>query len=70
MHPPGDPWSCIDIGNISFDISTREVSINGKVITTSRRKISVIAHLMRLAGRVVPKDVIEDTIYGFDDDIS
>ena len=69
-RPGGSLGSIIEVGNIAFDTSAREVCINDKVITISRREMGVLEHLMRRAGRVVPKDVIEDKIYGFDDEVS
>ena len=32
--------------------------------------MGVLEHLSRRVGRVVPKDVLEDKIYGFDEEVS
>ncbi len=69
-RPGGTLGTVIEVGNIAFDTSAREVRIGDKAITISRREMGVLEHLMRRAGRVVPKDVIEDKIYGFDEEVS
>ncbi len=60
----------INAGNVSFDTTAREVRINDKPIAISRREMGVLEHLMRRNGRVVPKNVLEDKIYGFDEEVS
>lgn len=69
-RPGGTLGTVLEVGNIAFDTSAREVRIDDKAIAISRREMGVLEHLMRRAGRVVPKDVIEDKIYGFDEEVS
>jgi DNA-binding response OmpR family regulator len=69
-RPGGSLGSVIEVGDLSFDTTAREVQVNDKPLTVSRREMSVLEHLMRRAGRVVPKDVLEDKIYGFDQEVS
>lgn len=57
-------------GNVSFDTTAREVRVDDKTIAISRREMGVLEHLMRRNGRVVPKGVLEDKIYGFDEEVS
>ena len=57
-------------GNVSFDTTSREVSVDGSVIKISPREMSVLEQLMRRAGRVVAKDAIESKLYGFGDEVS
>ena len=60
----------ITAGNLFFDTTAREVLVNGKPISLPRREMGVLEHLMRRVGRVVPKDVLEDKIYGFGNEVS
>ncbi len=69
-RPGGVLGLVITAGNVSFDTTAREVRINEKTISIPRREMSVLEQLMRRNGRVVPKDVLEDNIYGFDKEIS
>ena len=69
-RPSGVLGVVITAGNVSFDTIAREVRINDKTIAISRREMSVLEHLMRCNGHVVPKDVLEEKIYGFDKQVS
>ncbi len=60
----------ITAGNVSFDTTAREVQVDEKTIAIPRRELGVLEQLMRRNGRVVPKDVLEDKIYGFGKEIS
>lgn len=69
-RPGGALGSVMTAGNISFDTTGREVQVEGKTIPISRREMGVLEQLMRRVGHVVPKDVLEDRIYGFDEEVS
>lgn len=69
-HPGGALGLTLTAGNVSFDTSAREVLVNGVPITISRREMSVLEQLMRRNGRVVPKDVLEDRLYGFGEEVT
>ena len=44
--------------------------MNDKTTPISRREMEVHEQRLRRKGRVVPKDVLEDKIYGFDEEVS
>lgn len=69
-RPGGLLGLVITAGNVSFDTTAREVRIDEKTISIPRREMGVLEHLMRRNGRVVPKDVLEDKIYGFGKEVS
>ena len=69
-RPGGVLGLVITAGNVSFDTTAREVRIDEKTISIPRRELGVLEHLMRRNGRVVPKDVLEDKIYGFGKEVS
>ncbi len=56
-------------GNIQFDTVGREVRVGGKPLALPRQELNVLEHLVRRAGRVVPKSVLEDKLYGIDDEL-
>jgi len=64
-RPGGILGITLTSGNISFDTTSREVCIKNKPISISRRELEVLELLMRRRGRVVPKNVLEEKIYGF-----
>jgi DNA-binding response OmpR family regulator len=69
-RPGGALGVVLTAGNVSFDTTAREVRIDEKTVTVSRREMAVLEQLMRRNGRVVPKNVLEDKIYGFDEEVS
>lgn len=69
-RPGGALGVVLTAGNVQFDTTAREVRIDERTVTVSRREMAVLEQLMRRHGRVVPKDVLEDKIYGFDEEVS
>jgi DNA-binding response OmpR family regulator len=69
-RPGGALGLTLTAGNVSFDTAAREVRIGENVITISRREMGVLEQLMRRYGRVVPKDVLEDKLYGFGEEVT
>jgi DNA-binding response OmpR family regulator len=69
-RPGGVMGVTLEAGNISFDTTAREVRVDDSPVHISRREMSVLELLMRRHGRVVPKDVLEDKIYGFDEEVT
>ena len=69
-RPSGGLGMVLTFGNLSFDIVARETRIGEAALQLSRRETDLIEHLMRRAGRVVPKRFLEETLYGFDDEVS
>ena len=59
----------LEAGNIQFDSVGREVLVAGKPLSLPRKELDVLEHLMRRAGRVVPKTVLEDKLYGAGDEL-
>ena len=60
----------LETGNLAYDTLAREATVDGKALRLSRRELDILEQLMRRAGRVVPKDVLEESIYGFDQEIN
>ena len=69
-RPGGALGVTLALGNVDFDTTAREVRVDQRPITISRREMGVLEQLMRRGGRVVPKDVLEENLYGFDDEVS
>jgi DNA-binding response OmpR family regulator len=69
-RPDGALGLSLSVGNVIFDTSAREVRVGNQLIKISKKEMGVLEHLMRRAGRVVPKDTLESKLYGFDDEVS
>jgi len=51
-----------------FDTVGREARVNGAAVSLARRELAVLEHLLRRLGRVVPKSVLEEKLYGNDEE--
>ncbi len=56
-------------GNLTFDTVAREARVDGRPITLSRRELDLLELMLRRAGRVVPREIMEDGVYSIDDEI-
>lgn len=59
----------LEAGNVEFDTVGREVRVGGKPLSLPRRELDVLEHLIRRLGRVVPKAVLEDKLYGMGEEL-
>jgi DNA-binding response OmpR family regulator len=70
LRRPGSALGTIlQAGNIAFDTIGRDVRIGNVALPLARRECDILEQLMRRLGRVVPKSVLEDTLYGLDDEL-
>jgi DNA-binding response OmpR family regulator len=60
----------LSAGNITYDTIARETSVGDRPVHLSRRETAALDILLRRLGRVIPKDVLEDTLYGFNEIVS
>jgi DNA-binding response OmpR family regulator len=68
-RPGGALGVTLQAGNILFDTIGRDVCVGATALLLPRREAAILEHLMRRLGRVVPKTVLEDRLYGFDDEL-
>jgi DNA-binding response OmpR family regulator len=68
-RPEGVLGATLRSGNIAFDTVGRDLRIGETVLVLPRRESAILEHLMRRAGRVVPKTVLEEKLYGIDDEL-
>jgi two-component system, OmpR family, response regulator len=59
----------IEIGRLGLDPNAGEVYVNDIRLELSRREILVLESLIRRTGRTVRREVLEDEVYGVDDEI-
>ena len=71
LRRPGErSSSIISIDSLQLDTVSRSVTVNGIPVVLGRREVSVLEHLMRAAGRVLNRRLLEEAVYGFDDEFS
>ena len=68
-RPGGALGVTLQAGNVSFDTIGRDVRIGVTALPLPRREGAILEHLMRRLGRVVPKTVLEERLYGVDDEL-
>jgi DNA-binding response OmpR family regulator len=57
------------LGNVTFDMTARQVFIGEKPCVLTARELAILEGLMRRKGRVVSKRLLESDIYGLSDDV-
>jgi DNA-binding response OmpR family regulator len=68
-RPGGALGVTLTFGDISFDTVTRELSVDGRAVALTRREADALEQLLRRAGRVVPKEVIDRSIYAAGEEV-
>jgi DNA-binding response OmpR family regulator len=59
----------LELGNLVFDTVGPQLFIGGKPHMLSARELAVLEILLRCAGRVVSKRLVEDQIFGLSGDV-
>jgi DNA-binding response OmpR family regulator len=57
----------LQAGNLAFDTVGRDLKVGSTAVSVSRHELAILEHLMRRMGRVVPRAVLEEKLYGMDD---
>lgn len=60
----------LQAGRLALDTLGREALVDGRPLMLGRQELALLEHLMRRLGRVVPKAVLEDKLYGEGDEIA
>jgi len=66
-RPGGALAMVLELGNLRFDTTHREVSVEGRVVALSHSELTLLELLLRRAGRVVPRRALEEGLYGFEE---
>jgi len=56
-------------GTLSFDTIGREARVGGQTLALARQELAILEHLLRRFGRVVPKALLEEKLYGDGDEL-
>ena len=69
LRRPGQALGTVlEAGNVLFDTIGRDVRVGAAVLALPRQELAILEHLMRRLGRVVPKAVLEEKLYGIDEE--
>jgi DNA-binding response OmpR family regulator len=67
-RPGGVLGVTLEAGNLRLDTIGRELTIGGVPVRLSRQELAVLEQMMRRLGRIVPKAVLEEKLYGHDEE--
>ena len=67
-RPGGVLGITLEAGNVRLDTVGRELAIAGTPIRVSRPELAILEQMMRRFGRIVPKAVLEEKLYGIDEE--
>jgi DNA-binding response OmpR family regulator len=59
----------LSVGNVTLNVEARQIVVAGKARFISAREVAVLELLMRRSGRVVPKKLVEDQLFGLANDV-
>jgi DNA-binding response OmpR family regulator len=68
-RPGGALGVKLQAGNVVLDTIGRDVRVGELSMQLPRRECTILEHLLRRQGRVVPKTVLEEKVYGIDDEL-
>jgi DNA-binding response OmpR family regulator len=68
-RPGGLLGQRLEFGNLQLDSVSREVTISGARQDLPPRETAVLELLLRRAGRVVPKKIVEDHLFGLEGEV-
>lgn len=60
----------VEMGDMQFDLTNRQLSIKGERVSIARRETDMIERLVRAPNRIVTRAQLEEAVYGFDDEVS
>jgi two-component system OmpR family response regulator/two-component system response regulator QseB len=62
--------SAIHIGNVSLNIASHEVQLNGEVQKVSRREFAILRALADRPGQVFSREQLEEKLYSWGDEVN
>lgn len=68
-RPAGSLGETLTVGDLSLDLTTKQVVRNGHEIHLTSKEYAILEYLMRNAGRVLSKDSIITHVWNFDADV-
>lgn len=60
----------LEAGDLSLDTVGRAALVGGRPLALPRQELAILEHLLRRLGRVVPRAVLEDKLYGQGEEIA
>lgn len=68
LRRSGNVMPSVRVGHFEFDTTTRLATVSGKPLSLTPRELSVLEILLAHLGKPVPRNVLFEKIFSFDDD--
>lgn len=62
--------TAVSVGLLRFNLTERQADVAGEPLDLTRRELLALEILVRRAGRTVPRELLEEAVYGYDDEIA
>jgi len=59
----------LKLGKVTIDPAAHKIFVDGKIVEFSRREFTLLSKLIEQTGRVVTRDILSQTLYGWGDDV-
>ena len=69
-RPAAIASNAVGVGNLAVDMEAQVARVDGKDLKLTRRELGVLGALARRPGHVVSRAQLEDTLYGFGEEIA
>ena len=63
---PGGEGEVLEDGGLRLDLASREVSVEGRAVTLTRKEFDLLADLLRHRGRVLTRERLLERVWGYD----
>lgn len=70
LRRSGNVFHQISHGNLKFEPDTRHAVVAGKVLDLTRREAMLLEEMLRVAPRIVVKDILEERLYSFRESVT
>ena len=60
----------LQVGNVTFDTTSRQAEVDGRILAIGRKEADFLEILLRNAGKVVPRERLEGSLYSASDPVT
>lgn len=66
----GNSDNLIEVGNLALDLATRSIMLSGQPLALTPREFAILSLLMLKAGKPVSREILQQDLYSWKDDLS
>lgn len=69
-RPGASLGTILAAGNVLLDTAARALLVSGNLVDATAREINLLEHLLRRVGHVVPRSMLENSLYSMEDAVT